>query len=185
MGSFFTTNYGEEIKVVMLGLDGAGKSTILYSLKLGQVQSVTPTIGFHVESIKYRSLGLVVWDIGGQDRFRKMWEHYYTDSKALIYVVDSNDVQRIEESSREFSKLVKSKELEDVPVLIFANKQDLPYAVEIAHIAEQFGLFDLPETQPWHVQGCCSIEGGGLCQGLDWLSQMIRRKKPKILPSTS
>eukprot|EP01129_Flabellula_baltica_P005980 TRINITY_DN2201_c0_g1_i3.p1 TRINITY_DN2201_c0_g1~~TRINITY_DN2201_c0_g1_i3.p1 ORF type:complete len:176 (+),score=29.98 TRINITY_DN2201_c0_g1_i3:159-686(+) len=162
------------LKGSFLGL-GAGKTTLLYSIKLGAVKSISPTIGFHVESIRYRSLDLVMWDIGGQDRLRKLWEHYYSDSRALIYVVDSNDIDRIDESAREFTKIVRH--LDDVPVLIFANKQDLPYAVDISTLSERFGLFDLPESQPWHIQSCCAIEGGGLCNGLDWLSEMLRKKR--------
>ena len=78
-------------KVLMLGLDGAGKTTILYKLKINQTVSSVPTIGFNVEELKYKNLNFTVWDIGGQTRLKALWHHYYSGGNALIYVLDSSD----------------------------------------------------------------------------------------------
>ncbi len=81
----------KQCKVVMLGLDGAGKTTILYSLKLGDVLMTIPTIGFNVEELHYKTISFMVWDVGGQEKLRALWSHYFYLAKALIYVIDSSD----------------------------------------------------------------------------------------------
>merc|ERR1712154_71057 len=88
-----------EMRILMVGLDAAGKTTILYKLKLGEVVTTIPTIGFNVETVEYRNLSFTVWDIGGQDKIRPLWRYYYQGTHALIYVVDSNDRERIDDSS--------------------------------------------------------------------------------------
>ena len=87
-------------KVVMLGLDAAGKTTILYSLKLGDVLMTIPTIGFNVEEVNFKTIQFMVWDVGGQEKLRNLWTHYFDKSKALIYVVDSSDSERVELASK-------------------------------------------------------------------------------------
>ena len=84
-------------RVLMLGLDFSGKTTILYKLKLGEVVSTIPTIGFNVEFIDHKGRELTIWDVGGQDKIRIIWRHYFQNTKAIIYVVDSTDKQRIED----------------------------------------------------------------------------------------
>uniref|UniRef100_A0A6B2LKH5 ADP-ribosylation factor n=1 Tax=Arcella intermedia TaxID=1963864 RepID=A0A6B2LKH5_9EUKA len=168
----------DDARILMLGLDGAGKSTILYKLKLGEVRHLTPTIGFNVESINYKNIKFTVWDIAGQARIRKLWHHYYENAKGLIFVLDSNDVPRISEAAKELSILMSEPELSEIPVLIFANKQDLPYAVDIRQLAEQLCLYDVL-GRPWHIQSCCGVEGGGLLQGLDWLSGALKAQKAR------
>jgi ADP-ribosylation factor protein 1 len=78
-------------KILMLGLDGAGKTTILYQMKLNEHVCSVPTVGFNVEEINYKGLSFNVWDIGGQTRLRDLWHHYYNGSDAVIYVLDSAD----------------------------------------------------------------------------------------------
>jgi small GTP-binding protein len=103
MGLFFSEVYNKwfgnrETRCLMLGLDAAGKTTILYKLKLGEHVTTIPTIGFNVEAIEHKGLNLHVWDIGGQERIRALWRHYYHNTQGLIFVVDSNDVTRVEEA---------------------------------------------------------------------------------------
>jgi small GTP-binding protein len=78
-------------KILMLGLDSAGKTTILYSLKLGKVTNTIPTIGFNVEELHYEKINFIVWDVGGQHKLRNLWAHYYENTNGLIFVVDSSD----------------------------------------------------------------------------------------------
>jgi len=115
----------ENARVLMLGLDGAGKSTILYKLKLGEVRHLTPTIGFNVESIEYQNIKFTVWDMAGQARIRKLWHHYYQNAKGLIFVLDTNDVPRIPEAAKELANLIKEPELAGIPVLVFCKQTGL------------------------------------------------------------
>ncbi len=89
---------GKETRILMLGLDAAGKTTILYKMKLGEAISSVPTIGFNVETVKYKNLNFTIWDIGGQKKIRDLWMHYFHGSKAIIYVLDSSDEDRIGEA---------------------------------------------------------------------------------------
>lgn len=89
-----------------MGLDAAGKTTILYKLKLGEIVTTIPTIGFNVESVEYKNISFTVWDVGGQDKIRKLWRHYYQNTQGLIYVVDSSDTKRLPEAEQELSSMV-------------------------------------------------------------------------------
>ena len=87
-----------DMRVLMVGLDAAGKTTILYKLKLGEIVTTIPTIGFDVETVDYKNVSFTVWDVGGQDKIRPLWRHYYQGTQGLIFVVDSNDKDRIGEA---------------------------------------------------------------------------------------
>ncbi len=112
-----------EIRILMVGLDAAGKTTILYKLKFGGIVSTLPTIGFNVETVEYNNINFTVWDVGGQDRIRPLWRHYYVNAQALIFVVDSNDRDRISEARDELHRMLSEDELKDAVLLVFANKQ--------------------------------------------------------------
>merc|ERR1712040_29557 len=160
----------------MVGLDAAGKTTILYKLKLGEVVTTIPTIGFNVETVEYKNLSFTVWDVGGQDKFRPLWRHYYQGTNGLIYVVDSNDRDRIEDAREELNKMINEDEMRDAVVLVFANKQDLPNAMPAAEITEKLGLHNLRNRQ-WFIQSACATTGDGLYEGLDWLSRTLSSQK--------
>lgn len=160
----------------MLGLDAAGKTTILYKLKLGEVVSTIPTLGFNVEMVQYRNINFTVWDVGGQDRIRTLWRHYFQSTEGLIFVVDCNDPTRFDEARTELNKLLSEPELRDAEVLIFANKQDLPQAVPTNILVERLGLGGV--NHKWYIQSCCATTGEGLYEGLDWLAgRMSARSK--------
>merc|ERR1719203_683249 len=110
-----------EMRLLMVGLDAAGKTTILYKLKLGEVVTTIPTIGFNVETVEFKNINFTVWDIGGQDKIRKLWRYYYANTQGLIFVIDSNDRDRIE-----LAQMLNEDEMRDAVLLVFANKQDLP-----------------------------------------------------------
>jgi len=168
----------EEMSILMVGLDAAGKTTILYKFRLGEVVTTIPTIGFNVETVEYKNISFTVWDIGGQDRIRPLWNHYYRSAQALIYVVDSNDVDRIDLAAEEFHRVISSDELRHAAVLIFANKQDLPHAMSASEISDKMRLRQL-RGQEWFVQACCATTGDGLYTGLDWLAQTVSKKRRK------
>lgn len=115
----------KEAKVLMLGLDAAGKTTILYQLKLGLTVETIPTMGFVYESIQIKNFKLSVWDVAGQDSLRSLWKHYYQNTKAVIFVVDSSDKARMDLAKNELQKIVGDDELKDATLLLLANKMDL------------------------------------------------------------
>merc|ERR1719476_893193 len=123
-------------RILMVGLDAAGKTTVLYKLKLGDVVTTIPTIGFNVETVDYRNISFTVWDVGGQEKLRRLWRHYYQGTNGLIYVVDSNDRDRVEDAREEMFKILQEDEMRDAVVLVFANKQDLPNAMTAAEVTE-------------------------------------------------
>merc|ERR1712137_1419659 len=127
--SFFTK---KPMRILMVGLDAAGKTTTLYKLKLGEIVTTIPTIGFNVETVEYKNIAFTVWDVGGQGKIRPLWRHYYQNTTGVIYVVDSNDRERIGEAREELTKILADDELRQAVLLIFANKQDLPNAMTAA-----------------------------------------------------
>jgi len=161
-----------KMRYIMVGLDGAGKTTILYKMKVGEVVTTIPTIGFNVETIKYKNLSFTVWDIGGQDKIRPLWRHYYQCTQGVIFVVDSSDRDRVQEAREELMKMLSEDELRDAFLLVFANKQDLPNAMPAAELTEQLGLHDLSDRQ-WFIQAACATTGDGLYEGLDWMSRVV------------
>ena len=107
----------------MVGLDAAGKTTVLYKLKLGERIVTVPTIGFNVETVEYKNINFTVWDIGGQDRIRPLWRYYYQNTQAVIFVVDCNDRDRFTEAREELHRMLSEDALKDAVLLILANKQ--------------------------------------------------------------
>merc|ERR1712099_87105 len=166
----------QEMRILMVGLDAAGKTTILYKLKLNEVVTTIPTIGFNVEMVEYKNLRFTVWDVGGQDKIRPLWRHYYQGTNGLIYVVDSNDRDRVEHAREELAKILDEDEMREAALLVFANKQDLPNAMTAAEVTEKLGLHNMRNRQ-WFIQSACATTGDGLYEGLDWLSRTLSSAK--------
>ncbi|XP_030632435.1 ADP-ribosylation factor 4-like [Chanos chanos] len=164
----------KQMRLLMVGLDAAGKTTTLYKLKLGEVVTTIPTLGFNVETVEYKNISFTVWDVGGQDVIRRLWRHYFQNTQGLIYVVDSSDVERIELAAEELHSMLREDELRDAVLLVFANKQDLPKAMSTNQITEKLGLRTL-RNRTWYVQGTCATQGTGLMEGLDWLSDQLAK----------
>jgi ADP-ribosylation factor 1/2 len=180
MGNFFTRIFDrltskKEQRILMVGLDAAGKTTILYKLKLGDVVTTIPTIGFNVETVDYKNISFTVWDVGGQDKIRPLWRHYYQNTNGVIFVVDSNDRERIDDTKDELHKMLNEDELRDAVLLVFANKQDLPNAMNAKEITERLGLNSMRQRR-WYIQPTCATTGDGLYEGLDWLSGALSTK---------
>jgi len=181
---FWSRMFGKkEMRILMVGLDAAGKTTILYKLKLGEVVTTIPTIGFNVETVEYKNISFTVWDVGGQDKIRPLWRHYYQNTQGIIFVVDSNDRDRIDESNssehsakEELHRMLAEDELRDAILLVFCNKQDLPNAMSVAEVTERLGLNQIRNRQ-WYIQATCATTGDGLYEGLDWLSNTLTKRK--------
>ena len=180
MGLSFSKVFGKlfgkkDVRILMVGLDAAGKTTILYKLKLGEIVTTIPTIGFNVEAVEYKNISFTVWDVGGQDKIRPLWRHYYSNTQGVIFVVDSNDRDRISEARDELHRMLNEPDLADANLLVFANKQDLPGAMNAAEMTDKLGLHSLQRRQ-WYIQSCCAPSGDGLYEGLDWLSSSLAGK---------
>ncbi|TYH38996.1 hypothetical protein ES332_D12G149100v1 [Gossypium tomentosum] len=180
MGLSFTKLFSrlfakKEMRILMVGLDAAGKTTILYKLKLGEIVTTIPTIGFNVETVEYKNISFTVWDVGGQDKIRPLWRHYFQNTQGHIFVVDSNDRDRVVEARDELHRMLNEDELRDAVLLVFANKQDLPNAMNAAEITDKLGLHSLRQRH-WYIQSTCATSGEGLYEGLDWLSNNIANK---------
>ncbi|KAL8648480.1 MAG: hypothetical protein Q9210_004965 [Variospora velana] len=201
----------KEMRILMVGLDAAGKTTILYKLKLGEIVTTIPTIGFNVETVEYKNIQFTVWDVGGQDKIRPLWRHYFQNTQGIIFVVDSNDRDRVVEAREELQRMLNEDELRDALLLVFANKQDLPVclatlrmmdivlhaksrqnAMNAAEITDKLGLHSLRQRAwvgvcwvrfPWisadyaqqYIQSTCATSGDGLYEGLEWLSNSLRK----------
>jgi len=165
----------KEMRILMVGLDAAGKTTILYKLKLGEIVTTIPTIGFNVETVEYKNINFTVWDVGGQDKIRPLWRHYFQNTQGLIFVVDSNDRERVGEAREELQKMLGEDELREAALLVFCNKQDLPNAMSVAEVTDKLGLHSL-RNRKWYIQSTCATSGDGLYEGLDWLSQTLANK---------
>ncbi|GJW88172.1 ADP-ribosylation factor 1 [Tanacetum coccineum] len=175
-GKLFSRLFAKkEMRILMVGLDAAGKTTILYKLKLGEIVTTIPTIGFNVETVEYKNISFTVWDVGGQDKIRPLWRHYFQNTQGLIFVVDSNDRDRVVEARDELHRMLNEDELRDAVLLVFANKQDLPNAMNAAEITDKLGLQSLRQRH-WYIQSTCATSGEGLYEGLDWLSNNIANK---------
>merc|ERR1719271_197356 len=124
----------KEMRILMVGLDAAGKTTILYKLKLGEVVTTIPTIGFNVETGEYKNISFTVWDVGGQDKIHPLWRHYYQNTQGVIFVVDSNDRDRIDAARDKLHRMLNEPQLRNAALLVFANKQDLPNAMSAAEM---------------------------------------------------
>ncbi|VDB95479.1 unnamed protein product [Peniophora sp. CBMAI 1063] len=146
----------EEVMVNMLGLDSTGKTTILNRFK-GRSDIVTvPTIGFNMEIVPHQRLNFCIRDFGGVEKIRPLWHCYFGSTKALIFVVDCGDHERIEEARKELREHVLVYEnLEGVPVLVYANKQDLPKAMAKDEVIDRLGMREL-KGHRWHVQPACA-----------------------------
>eukprot|EP00010_Vexillifera_abyssalis_P001341 CAMPEP_0201555576 /NCGR_PEP_ID=MMETSP0173_2-20130828/49865_1 /ASSEMBLY_ACC=CAM_ASM_000268 /TAXON_ID=218659 /ORGANISM="Vexillifera sp., Strain DIVA3 564/2" /LENGTH=158 /DNA_ID=CAMNT_0047967433 /DNA_START=1 /DNA_END=477 /DNA_ORIENTATION=+ len=158
----------------MVGLDAAGKTTILYKLKIGDVETTIPTIGFCVDTAQYKNVTFISWDIGNEPRWS--WKDYFDNVDAIIYVVDSIDHDRFEKTAQELENFLKFDALKDAKLLILANKQDLSNPISLQEMRKKFKLDEISNRQ-WNIQSTCAISGEGLSEGLDWLSTVITSKK--------
>ena len=181
MGKIFGS---KEMRLLMLGLDAAGKTSmfvllprpiglqadlsltaILYKLKLNQDVTTIPTVGFNVETVTYKNVKFNVWDVGGQDKIRPLWRHYFSGTQGLIFVIDSNDRARIDEARQELHRIILDREMKEALLLVFANKQDIPGAMTPTEVSEKLRLSQLKD-KIYYVVPSCATTGEGLFEGL-------------------
>eukprot|EP00598_Pedospumella_elongata_P013559 CAMPEP_0184990956 /NCGR_PEP_ID=MMETSP1098-20130426/34655_1 /TAXON_ID=89044 /ORGANISM="Spumella elongata, Strain CCAP 955/1" /LENGTH=185 /DNA_ID=CAMNT_0027516269 /DNA_START=77 /DNA_END=634 /DNA_ORIENTATION=+ len=166
----------QEARLLVLGLDNSGKTTILKKLSDEDISQIMPTQGFNIKSLMHDGFKLNVWDIGGQKSIRPYWRNYYDQTDALIYVIDSADRRRMEETGVELQQLLDEEKLANVPLLIMANKQDLMNALTPGEITAELGLNEMRE-RTWQILPCSARDGTGLQEGMEWLVEQINSGK--------
>lgn len=158
----------KEMRVLILGLDNAGKTTILKKLNGEDITTISPTLGFSIKTLEYKGFRLNVWDVGGQQTLRTYWRNYFEQTDALIWVVDCADRRRLLDCREELQGLLQQERLAGASLLVLANKQDLPGALSQASITELLGL-DSITNRHFKIQACSAVSGEGLVSGMDWL----------------
>ncbi|CAG9316350.1 unnamed protein product [Blepharisma stoltei] len=161
-----------EKRILIVGLDASGKTTTLYWLKEGVCASTIPTIGFNFETVRYKNTNFSIWDVGGLPEIQSLWRHYYQGTEGLIFVVDSYDKERLGEASDALFKVLSSEELIKVPLLVLANKQDLPNPIKVSEIVDKLNLHSIKDRE-WFIQATSGITGEGLFEGLEWLRTVL------------
>jgi len=171
-------------RVLIIGIDAAGKTTLLYMLKLGECIHTIPTIGFNVETVKHKNISFTMWDLGGRSKSRPLWRHYMQNTQAVIFIVDSKDHDRMVDGNGygrtaqdDLRWTVNELGVSDAPFLILANKQDLPNALSGKEVAKRIGAHDQLKDKKWKVFECVATTGAGLHEGLDWLSDVLNGKE--------
>ena len=168
-----------EAKVLIVGLDNSGKTTLINHLKppgsSSSVDEVTPTVGFQVEQFAKGKINFTVYDMSGQSRYRTLWEQYYRDVHAIIFVLDSTDKIRMCVAKEELDQLLVHSDIKRslCPMLFFANKTDSIDAFTPAECMNAMGLFHIRD-RPWHMTASNAITGSGVLAGVEWLSEEIR-----------
>ncbi|RNA07182.1 ADP-ribosylation factor-like [Brachionus plicatilis] len=176
---FSNWNNGTPSRILLLGLDNAGKTTILYKVKLNENICSIPTIGFNVETLTpCKGLTFTVWDVGGQKKIRQLWNYYYQNTDGLFFVIDSSDTERINEAAEELHGILEHDSMRGVPVVIIANKQDLPNAMNCSDLIQRLGLEKLSTSQnKWFIQNACAVNGQGIYEAMDQMGTMIKESK--------
>jgi len=162
----------KEVRILMLGLDNAGKTTILKKFNGEDITTISPTLGFNIKTLEHNGYSLNIWDVGGQKSLRSYWRNYFETTDGLIWVVDSADKRRLEDCKKELHQLLQEERLLGATLLVFANKQDLPGALKAEEIKEALDL-DSIKTHHWKIVWCSAVTGENLLQGMDWTLQDI------------
>lgn len=167
----------KEIRILVLGLDNAGKTTIVKKLCGQPIDEIEPTLGFQIQTLNYKDYTLNLWDIGGQSSIRAYWRNYFEKTDGLIWVVDSCDSYRFDLVKKELEKLLQQERLAGATLLIWANKQDVEGSSSSEKIASALNLKDLQyQNRHWSIQTCSGVTGDGLLNGIDWLVEDISNR---------
>lgn len=165
-------------KVLFLGLDNAGKTSIIQQLTNRSPHTTSPTRGFQVSQLEFEGCQLVAWDVGGQQSLRSHWSDYYGNVAGIFWIIDSTDRRRMFETGLELAALLKEPKLAGIPLLVFANKQDLATKMNVDEIATELELHTVRDRD-FQIQGCSAIDGNGLIDGMHWMVTSIKMPPKK------
>ena len=167
-------SFTKPASICIVGLDGSGKTHVLYCLQLGEpLTHSIPTIGFNVEQIKCKNTRIQAWDLGGQHKLREMWSYYYDEVSGVIFVVDSADPDRFDEARIELQRILTDRRLENLPILVLANKQDMKgYAASVDEVKEALAINDC--LKDIHIIGCSALLNDRVFMGLEWMANHIK-----------
>ncbi|EHY54103.1 ADP-ribosylation factor-like protein 2 [Exophiala dermatitidis] len=160
----------KEMRILMLGLDNAGKTTIVKKIMNEDVNTVSPTLGFIIKTIDFGGYKLNIWDVGGQKTIRSYWRNYFEKTDALIWVVDATDRLRIEDCKEELKGLLVEERLAGASLLVFLNKIDVSGCMDVAEVTKALELEKI-RTHHWTVVPCSAMTGENLEKGLEWVVQ--------------
>lgn len=157
----------KEVRILILGLDNAGKTTIMKRFNGEDISTISPTLGFNIKTLEHRGFTLNFWDVGGQKSLRSYWRNYFECTDAVIWVIDSADRRRMSDCSTELHSLLQEERLAGATLLLLANKQDLAGAFSCAQIADTLQLSAV-SSHHWRVVPCSAVTGHNLSAGIDW-----------------
>ncbi|ORY28015.1 putative ADP-ribosylation-like factor [Naematelia encephala] len=158
----------KEMRILFLGLDNAGKTTILKTLSGQSIQGVSPTLGFEIKTLIRDGYTLNIWDVGGQKTLRPYWRNYFESTDAVVWVVDSSDHLRLRDCGAELRGLLNEDRLAGATLLVFANKQDLSGSLSLEQIRDALELNRI-QSHKWNIQSCSAVTSEGLEQGMKWV----------------
>mmetsp|Transcript_7713 Transcript_7713/g.22850 ORF Transcript_7713/g.22850 Transcript_7713/m.22850 type:complete len:229 (-) Transcript_7713:1242-1928(-) len=170
-----------EMRILMVGLDNAGKTTIVKRINGEDISEISPTLGFNIKTMVHNGFTLNIWDVGGQKTIRAYWRNYFESTDGLIWVIDSADRARMELCAQELHVLLKEERLMAASLLIFANKQDVPGALTVPQISEVLRLPDFSNRNA-HIEACSAVSGAGLREGMDWIVEDIKDRMYFFVP---
>merc|ERR1711988_1897531 len=165
----------KEMRLLILGLDNAGKTTVTKKFNGENIDDIAPTLGFNITTLDYKGFRLNLWDVGGQKTIRSYWRNYFEETDGVVWVVDSADVRRLEDCRQELHDLLRQEKLAGASLLVLANKQDLAGALQASEIQKVLQLESL-ERRHWHIRPCSAVTGAGLADGVAWLVEDIQSR---------
>ena len=171
-----TTKQNErELRLLILGLDNAGKTTILKKFLGEDTSEIAPTLGFQIKTVEHNDFKLNFWDVGGQTTIRSYWRNYFEQTDGLIWVVDSGDKLRLESCRDELQKLLQQEKLAGATLMVFCNKQDVAGALSPKEIRDVL-MLDKIEGRHWSIVPCSAVSGQGLLEGIDFIVSDIQQR---------
>lgn len=166
----------KEIRILILGLDNAGKTTVVKKLNGEDTNTISPTLGFNITTLLHNGFNLNLVDVGGQKSIRTYWKNYFESTDALIWVVDSADKMRIKNCKAELHNLIQEEQIAGATVLILANKQDLDGSLNCDEIAKQLDLDEIKSTHHCCILPCSALKGDNLLKGMNWLIEDVSNR---------
>ena len=160
----------------MLGLDNAGKTTIVKKFCNRDITAISPTLGFEITPLQFKGFTINLWDVGGQRVLRAYWKNYFESTDGLIWVVDSNDTDRLETCKEKLRELLKEEKLYGASLLLLLNKQDIEGSKTKEEIAEILDVKQIVSGRRHaHLECCSAVTGDGLLSGMNWLIDDIKK----------